>query len=79
MCNAQNSLPLALFTELLMYERQPESVTQSRKRNVIFNGEIKTCNAATVQKLMKAFYSFRNRKEDKLAIVRGNQGCFGIR
>lgn len=79
MCNAQNSLPLALFTQLLIYESLPESVTKARKRKVIFNRDVRRCNASIVQKFTRTFYSFRNRKEDKLATVRGSQGYFDIR
>lgn len=39
----------------------------------------KEVQCSIVQKLMRTFSSCRNRKEDKLAIVRGNQGYFGIR
>lgn len=54
-------------------------MTRARKMYAISNRGIRRCNATILQKLMRAFYGFRNKKEDKLAIVRDNQGYFSIR
>lgn len=41
---------------------------------VIFNREIRRFNATILQKLRRPFYSFRNKKEDKLLLLEVTKG-----
>lgn len=66
------------FIEILNHQSQPESITKAGKRCVNFNREIWRCNATILQKLLRAFHNFKDEKEDKLVVVRGNHGDFNI-
>lgn len=78
MCNAQNSLPLALFTQLLIYDSQPESVTKARKRHVIFNKEIRRCNASAVQKLTGPSIPSEIKREISLLLLEVAKGILAL-